>query len=86
MVPDVLCIEVGSAGVGRQGIAVAAWSQTGALAQVCMVQVQAAHLVMVVGGFVHVRSAGHEAERQIGGTARYGEEPTHPAKSSPARG
>ena len=83
MVPDVPGIEVRSAAVGIRGLVGAGGPQTGALAQMGVVQVQAAHLVMMVGGFVHVRTAGHEAERQIDGTATYGEEPTHPAKFSP---
>ena len=79
MVPDVPRVEVCLAVVGGNVPVVAPWS---ILALVGVVKVQAAHLLVVVGRFVHVRGAGHQPERHIDDTTAQDEEPTHPAEFS----
>ena len=80
---DVAPLDVGLARIGTRRMIVTMGVVIGPMAEMSMVQVKPTHLVVVVCRSMHVRSAGHEAEREIDGATTYGEEPTHPAKSSP---
>jgi hypothetical protein len=71
-----LCLAV----VERSVPVVARRSMTGGLTYVSVVDVQAAHLLVMIGPFVHVRGTGHQAERQIDRTTAKSEEPTHPTE------
>lgn len=63
MVLDVLGVEVRTTVVGRASLVTDRSFVTGAHAHVGVVEVQAAHLIMVASGLVYVRGAGQEAER-----------------------
>ena len=48
------------------------------VAQVTVIDVQPAILLVVIRRFVHVGEAGHEAERQVEGTTAQCKSPSHP--------
>ena len=82
MVTDVRGVEARLAAVGSRRLVVVHRFMTGALGQVGVVEVQAAHLLVMVGCSMHVCASGHEAERHIGGTRAESEKPTHLAESN----
>lgn len=77
MVPDVSGFAAYIAVLGRSVLVVARGLVIGGLAQVGVIEVQAAHLPVMIGRLMHVRRSGHETEHQIGGTTAESEDPTH---------
>lgn len=86
MVPDVSGVDAHIAVFGRSGLVVARGLVIGGLAQVGVIEVQAAHVLVMIGRLMHVRRSGHEAEHKIGGTTAESEDPTHPAESNRSHG
>ncbi len=81
MVLGVSGVDVGIAILGRHRRVVIR-----GVAQVGVVEVQAARCVVMIGRLMHVRRSGHETEEQIGGATADGEKSTHPTELSRSHG
>ena len=82
MVPDVSGVDAHTAVLGRDGLGAASGLMIGGLAQMGMIEVQAARFLVVIGRLMHVCRSGYEAEHQIDGTTAESEESTHPSESN----
>ncbi len=80
MVTDVSGVETRIAVFGRSVLVVALLLVIGGVAQVGVIEVQTPRLLVMIGRFMHVRCAGHEAEPQIDGTTAQREDPAHPSE------
>lgn len=78
VVTDVPGLKLGLAVIVRRWVVVARGDFL-STSQVGVVEMQAPHLLVVVGCLVDVRSSGHHAAREIGETTAENEKPAHPA-------
>ncbi len=77
MVADVPGLKLGLAVIGWRGVVVARQAFP-CVSQVGVVEMQAPHLLVVVGRLVDVRSSGYHAVGETGETTAENEKPAHP--------